>query len=710
MSSRALLTTNETAAVLGVHPGHVRKIADTLRSERAPETLRNGVAPRMFDVASLPPDAQARWAQMNKVVQLTPAASPGQLALSLTVPTGPNLSDEDRIAVEARYRVIEPLIARERFLSIWAQNHNSKLEVIDWLAKQHKTARRTIYNWLTSWKQGGLPALIPKDRADKGIPKALNTAALEFILACAFPKHGAYGKLTVRDIYRAYADERIWRAERAATPLTDSFDLQKYRRYLDSKGYLAPSAQLPAASYSTFKNWFNRIPEIAKVMARDGDEAFHSTQEILSFREISAVQPLEYVVMDHRVLDFFCLIRDGNKSWKLARPWLTAAIDMRTRKWLAWAIVETPSSDSIACVLKRTFLEHGLPIAVYWDNGKDFRCEWLEGRSSKTAQRTVGELDASMRGVLGTLGIRVHHAIVKRARAKLIEPNFGRTAKFDQTLPWWCGNKPHTRPAERFDKLLAQHENWLAGANIPPAFPTIEQVADFYGKQLEALNERPLEGEGMNKVTPTGKVQGSWMCPNEAWEILIRNVEKREVPEAVLHLCFAKRRSITIRNGEAQTTFGGQPRHYRMANPHRLMAFNGCEVQFAYDPLDLQTAALYYEGRLLGLVECIELRRMGEEGFVADEIARRQARRETKAFIANVHSQVYVADHEITHARRAVTPRLEPARRVVNSQVPAAVAEAAAAVCEDRLLLAPIAVERVEPEPPEADEAFSFFS
>ena len=56
---------------------------------------------------------------------------------------------------------------------------------------------------------------------------------------------------------------------------------------------------------------------------------------------------MDYVVMDHRVLDIFCLVpvRGG---WKLARPWLTAAIDMRTRKWLAWGIFETPSSDAIS--------------------------------------------------------------------------------------------------------------------------------------------------------------------------------------------------------------------------------------------------------------------------------------------------------------------------------------------------------------------------
>lgn len=700
MSSPALISTREVAQVLGVSDRHARRLTSA-----EIEVTPTGIA-RRNHLHSLPPEAQARWAQMDKVVPLTTASAPGQMALSLTVPTGPNLSDADRIEVEKRYRIIEPLIARDRFASIWATHNNSKLDVLDWLARQHKVGRRTIYTWLADWKSSGITGLIPRDRKDKGTAKVLNTAALEFILACAYPKHGAYGKLTVRDIFRAYADERRWRAENIATKFEDNFNRQKYQRYLTADGHFVPSAQLPVASYSTFKNWFNRIPEITKVMARDGEEAFHNTQEILSFRDLGAVEPLDYLVMDHRRLDFFCLIRDGRLGWKLARPWLTAAIDMRTRKWLSWVIVETPSSDSIATTLKRSFLNYGLPKAAYWDNGKDFRCEWLEGRTSREESRHPGELDATFRGVLDTLGIRVHHAIVKRARSKIIEPNFGRTAKFDRTLPWWCGHNPMARPDDRFDKLLAQHERWMTGANVEPAFPTIEQVADLYTKFLNDLNERPLEGEGMNKITPSGR---GWMCPNEAWELLIPRVEKRTVPEDVLHLCFAKRRSITIKSGEARTTFGGRQFHYRMENQLRLMAFNGCEVQFAYDPLDLQTAALYYEGCLVGLVECIELRRMGEDDFVEDEKNRRIARREVKAHIATVHSQVFVPDYELNHQRRAVNPRTEPARRVTQAVVPAAVELAAAAVLEARAIPEPVQLVAVAPAPV-ADEDFDFFA
>ena len=62
-------------------------------------------------------------------------------------------------------------------------------------------------------------------------------------------------------------------------------------------------------------------------------------------------------------------------------------------------------------------------------------------------------------------------------------------------------------------------------------------------------------------ATPTGI---GWQCPNECWEILIRHVERRSIPEGVLQLCFAKRRELTIQNGEIQVTFTHRKYHYRL--------------------------------------------------------------------------------------------------------------------------------------------------
>jgi transposase len=674
-----LLTEPDVANPVGMTARSVRRRACEAITEKAAEPCMNARRPPRHQLLSVSLNPQGEWLSQQ---QKSGIQTPDRFDLALTLPRGSNLSDEDQAEAKRRYQIIEPIIAPERFRLVWIEHNLQRGNLIESLAQQHKIGQRTLYTWLKAWRQDGLPGLVRRDRSDKGASRCLNAAAMDFILVAALPRRGAYGELSIREIYRAYEEERAWRAAHAEKKLND-LELQQYARYVDSNtGRLSASAQLPEAAYETLRLWYNRIPDVVKVLGRQGEEAFHNTQEILSFRCLSSIQPLDYVVMDHRRLDLFCLVpvRGG---WNLARPWLTAAIDMRTRKWLAWAIIETPSSDSIATVLKRVFLIFGLPIGLYWDNGKDFTCEWFEGRQVRTREASrISELAPEWRGVLGTLGVRVHHAIVRRARSKIIEPNFVRTAEFDKTTPWWCGNKPTARP-ERFEALMDQHEAWLRG-EASPAFPTIAEIAALYDEQIETLNERDLKGEGMQKVTPTGR---GWMCPNEAWDIFSPRVPKRMVDVETLQFCFAKRRTVTVRNGEVQTTFGADKYHYRLlGNPQALMVLNGREVEFAYDALDLETVAIYCESRFVGLAANVELRRMGEQDFVEDEKLRRASRRQVKRAIAAAHRDIYVPGVEERAARRAeVRPeRIEPGRVEVPADLPEAVVTAAKAAEDSR--------------------------
>lgn len=704
----ALLSKAEAAELLDVSTRSIERYSDLTPTERLQS--RNGKLAPLYDVATLPADAQKAWAdkQRSKVVELTPRGDPGQLALALTMPTGPNLSEEDRLEAERRFGVIEPLITPDRFALLTVQ-YPRKGALVEYLCKAHGVKARTIYNWLEAWKRGGLPALVSKDRADKGEARVMNAAAFDFLLAASMPMKGVYGVLSAREIHRCYGEESEWRAANVGRVLKE-FEQAKYARYLDDQGRLKESALLPKCSYETFRTWFNRIPEVARTMARDGSDAYRNTQEPLSWRDYTSMSPMDYVVMDHRVLDIFCLAPERG-GWKLMRPWLTAAIDMRTRKWLAWVIVETPSSDSIAAVLKRVFIDHGLPKNLYWDNGKDFRCEWLEGGSRKKRQSgKVGELSDSWRGVISTLGIRMYHAIAYNARAKNIEPNFGRISDFDRTLPEWCGHKPGARPQD-YEKLVRRHELWMRGDADSTPFRTINDVAALYTAAIEDINERPLEGEGMSKYTPTGR---GWMCPNEAWELLIRKVERRTVPAELLHFCFAKRRELTVRHGEVKTTFAGRDYHYRLTgNDVALMALNGQTVEFAYDPLDLGEAAIYFQSRFVGLANCVELRHMGEDDFVQDEQNRRAARREVKKFIAAVHDAVPVPSPETRLARRreVVPLRQIAARPETVATVRSEIVDAANAAAEEAAAPAHVEVERVAAveQAGAGDDKFEFF-
>ncbi len=175
---------------------------------------------------------------------------------------------------------------------------------------KHEVKRSTIYNWLKAFRTAGLPALVNRDRSDRGEPRAFNQPALEFIMRAALPKPGEDGNLSVREIYRLYAEERAWRESRAGKKVGGSHS-EKYARFLAEDGCLRPDTRLPAASYATFRRWFKRLPAVVRVMSREGNEAYANTQEILSFRNLTALQPMDYVVMDHRQLDLFLPHRTG---------------------------------------------------------------------------------------------------------------------------------------------------------------------------------------------------------------------------------------------------------------------------------------------------------------------------------------------------------------------------------------------------------------
>ena len=672
--------------------------------------IRRGLTEGRRPAAEMPLEAQRLFPSRGKVMELTPASLPdlGQMTLALTAPCGPNLSIADRIEAERRYSVIEPLLQPDRYPLLYTQ-HGSKGAVVEWLGRQHKVKRSTIYLWLQKFSVGGQPALVTKDRADKGTSRRMNLAAMELLVALSMPRKGSYGVYSCAEMLRHYQDEREWRASHNGR--MNDFACAKYGRYVDEDGRLRPEAQLPQVSRETFRRWFERIPEFIRELSRNGEEAFHNTQAPISYRDLTAISPLDYMVMDHRLLDIFCLAPAQGGGWQLVRPWLTAAIDMRTRKWLAWVIVVAPSSDSIAAVLKQSFVQHGLPASLYWDNGKDFTCEWFEGsRVARRAARVDG-LSASWRGVLDGLDLQVHHAIPYNARAKIIEPNFKRIANFDRTLPEWCGHQPGARP-ERFEAMVKQHEAWVAGEAEGTPFRTIAQVAALYQDAIEDLNEREMEGAlGMRTLRCGGGY--TWMSPNHCWDKLIGTVPRRTVPAEVLHLVFAKRRTLTVQHAEVCVTFAGEQYHYRAEGLARL---NGKSIELAYDPLDLEMAALYYEGRFAAMVYCAALRRMGEDAFKEDEQARRRLLRQTKLFIRAAHQLVPVADPETRlHRRREVRPeRNAVARLEATAVVAGAVVDAAAAVSEEkafRFADAPAAVERLEAAAPvDGDDEFNFFS
>ncbi len=618
----------------------------------------NGQPISLYDVYKLSTEAQRKWSRKYKTVEIEPPAEDGhadqQLLLQLSALDEEhlNLPVKDRETIERRIQAIHPFIDPKRYADLWAHCGGRKTAVAQWLAEANGVSVRTIHDWTARWTgakhpgREGSAAMLDAPRADRGRPRKFNQAAIELMAKILVPQEGegGYGELNLAEAFRIYQEERRFR-EAAAGRVVENGAGGRLANYIDSAGRLKDEARLPEASYSTFRRWVERLPEPVLTLARAGVENFSNREVPYSYRDIGKLAPLDFVVMDHRQLDIFCLLRDKRGGWRrVGRPWVTAAMDMRTRRWLAWQIVETPNSDVIASVLKRVFLDFGRPNGFYWDNGGDFECEWLNT-------------------VLLSLKIRVTHSIIRRARSKSIEPNFKQLAAFERTLPWWCGHKPDRRPEERVEKLMAEHERWVKGKG-ERAFQTIDEIGELYAEVFADLNRREHNGQGMAKTTAEGR---GWMSPEECWDSLIGSVVRETVPRGTLMFMFRDRRHVKVRHAQIQLSHRGERFIYNPSaddDPLALAPFNGKTVEVAIDKEDLETVAVVWEDRLVCLAQNMKLRGMREEDFKEDEKNRRRMTRQTKALLKQINDRVGVPGTvERLHRRTAeAEQRSEPAR------------------------------------------------
>ena len=194
--------------------------------------------------------------------KLTPEseATPGALILALEPAKGPNGSEiEQQKAGEQFRRLVEPVINAERYSELQSR-FQRRTDLLEYVASESGKSARTVRRKLAQFEQEGITGLTRKIRTDKGLSKALNTAAREFIFAAVMPKHAAYGAYSTKDIFRLFEEERRWRAGNVGKPLCPT-ERAQYARYVDADGYLLPSAQLPKASYKTFCRQVAQIPE-----------------------------------------------------------------------------------------------------------------------------------------------------------------------------------------------------------------------------------------------------------------------------------------------------------------------------------------------------------------------------------------------------------------------------------------------------------------
>jgi transposase InsO family protein len=581
---------------------------DVLRSRSSgnPQSKRPRTA--QYALASLPVDAQLKFLKQpllsGAVCEPLPVrsnANQSSLFASLPEVTEPerlNFSPDQNAQAMKRLEAIAPLLefssrskrSRPTFRTVGGVAVRSMNSLADYLADQHQVSSRTLWNWYTQYRKLGYAGLVDRVRSDKGKSRFLK----DHPAVRVFIENKYLGeRLSIRLVYEAL--RRDWRT-------------------------LEPECPRPP-SYSAIRSYLQQLPQPLLILSREGKRQFQERCEPYLLTDFESLRPNQIWVSDHGQHDAFVRndLFSGVSANAAVRPWLTAVLDMRSRKIVGTAWSATPSSHTISSALRVGIGDFGIPQILYVDNGKDFE--------------KIGRVDFSPEcsGVLVRLGIQPQYCLPGHPQSKLIESWFGTIHKrFDCLWPSYCGPGPKERP-EQCTVALQEHQAFLKGKRKTSPLPLASEFVATALQWIEEYNsQHPHTGRGMKGRTP-----------DEVFDELLLPGQRRliESPE-VLYALFWDRQRRKVSEGGCVQLYGERYEPADGESLAKLFLEIERDVIVACDPANLGEAiALDLDGRFLGRLRAQKLitrGRVSHEDIRASMRIRRTARKAIADYVTGL--------------------------------------------------------------------------
>lgn len=413
MSGEYLLTVKEVAELLAIGERAVRKNA--MAGRYGELHYRDGVRCQggkmiMIRLAALPEAVQSAYLRQHNIIE---------------EPERPVASAYDRADADARAAANERYRALKEYEAYIAtpgkRTELTRAFLRDWNAAHPdaQLSQSTLYNWQAKHRADGLSGLLPQYGKRKG-ERRIDAPAWEFFQV----QYLQQSRPSVGDCYILLA------------------------RKAKIEGWTIPSRATIARMVK------EDIPEAVRTLRRFGDKKYMDDIQTFTRRDPESIRAGEVFVGDHHILDVFINVGTNEKP-KWARPWMTAWLDMRSRKFVGWTINLSPCTDEIIAAFANAALDPaiGLPRHIYIDNGRDYCSAKFAGRGHRGNPLTEEDKEALIaegkmaRSLMDRLDIKTHWAIVENARAKVIERAFKEVVeRFSKAFPLYCGRNQDERP------------------------------------------------------------------------------------------------------------------------------------------------------------------------------------------------------------------------------------------------------------------------
>ncbi len=606
----------------------------TLRLRNTSNRQKRGRGQREYALSSLPVEAQLRFLKQPLLSgpDCTALALRSNLNQSNLFASLPEVTEPERLNFSARQNAqalkrleaIASLVefsrrsqrSRPTFRTIAGVVVRSMNSLVGYLADQHHLSVRTLWNWYGQYRRLGYAGLVDRVRSDKGKSRFLK----------AHP--------TVRAFV-----ENMYLGERLSIRLV-------YQALLRDLRNLEPECTRPP-SYSAVRSYLQQLPKPLLILSREGERQFQERCEPYLLTDFESLVPNQIWVSDHGQHDVWVRndLFSGLSSNAAVRPWLTAMIDMRSRKIVGTAWSAIPSSHTISSALRVGIESFGIPQILYVDNGKDYE--------------KIGRIDFSPEcsGVLVRLGIEGQYCLPRHPQSKLIESWFGTVRKrFDCLWPSYCGAGPKDRP-EQCTAALKEHQAFLKGKRKNSPLPLASEFIATARQWIAEYNsQHPHGGRAMRGRTP-----------DEVFNELLLPGQKRliETPE-VLYALFWDRQRRKVSEGGCVQLYGERYEPADGESLAKLFLEIERDVLVACDPANLGEAiALDLDGRFLGRLRAQKLITRGpvsHEDIRASMRIRRTARKAIADYVTGLSGiRARAGDRsEISHLQngdRAEMPR-----------------------------------------------------
>lgn len=327
-----------------------------------------------------------------------------------------------------------------------------------------------------------------------------------------------------------------------------------------------PEAAGDIPSERTFRRKAEALPYAVVMYMRKGDKAFSDKCLPYIERLYDGIEANDVWIADNHTFDFFTEGENG----KAHRLYLTAFTDAKSGMMVGWNLTENPSSDSTLLALRHGILRCGVPRSIYVDNGSEFLVSDIGGRGHR--RKKDWNKDPLPPTILDFLGVEMHNAIVRNAKAKPIERTFCTFKNhFSRAIKTFCGGTVVEQKESL--KWILKHDKLPTDLQIKMALDMYidgdYNVSPYGGKELRFKGKRRLD----------------------VWNESIQNVEFRKADARNLDMLLKRvsRPQKISRNGVFVRIAGEKLWYYGKETILHI----GEQVYVRYDPADPLSVRVY---------------------------------------------------------------------------------------------------------------------